>query len=142
MSPPLLSRRKPQRKDRRGAITVEFALVAIPFFAFVFGTIEFGRALMGVQSLEEASRAGCRVAVLKGATTQDVNDEVDHVMAMAGITNYNVSVVPGINGVPRWEPVSVRVTASFGDMSWLPGLNYFDSLSYTASSTLPREAGS
>ena len=52
------------RSTRRGATTVELAVVAIPLFMVVFGSIEFGRAMMSVQTLEEAARSGCRVAIL------------------------------------------------------------------------------
>jgi len=56
------------RAGRRGVTTVEFAMIAGPLFLFILGNIEFGRALMAVNCLEEAARSGARVAILRGAT--------------------------------------------------------------------------
>lgn len=134
-------RRRQSKACRRGTTTVEFAMIALPLFMFVFGSIEFGRALMSVQSLEEAARAGCRIAILGGTSPQDVENNVAQILSPAGISDYTVAIVPSpLDAIPRWDPVSVRVTASFADMSWLPAPDYFNGLSYTASSTLPRES--
>ena len=56
------------RKQRRGAATVEFAVVAPVFFLLVFGMIEYGRMVMVQQIIVNAAREGCRAAVLDGST--------------------------------------------------------------------------
>ncbi|MCA9246105.1 MAG: pilus assembly protein [Planctomycetales bacterium] len=128
------------RSHRRGAAAVEFAVVAAPLFLFVFASIEFGRALMGIQSLEEAARAGCRRAILRDATFAEIESEVDQLMATAGIDNYSVQTQPSnIATAEQWDPVSVTVSASFGDMSWLPMPMFLGSKTYLASATLPKE---
>jgi len=120
---------------------MEFALVAMPVFLFVFAIVEFGRALMCVQCLEEAARAGCRVAVLRGSTTNEVQTEITNTLRLAGITRFSATIDPiHLDTIPLWAPVSVQVTASFGDMSWLPLPSYFANRLYTATCTLPREA--
>jgi Flp pilus assembly protein TadG len=137
------SGRKARRRKarRRGATTVELAVVAIPLFLLVFATIEFGRAMMSVQSLEEAARAGCRAAILRGATGEDVEGEVIRVLGAAGIANYTVSIVPSqLSSATQWSPVSVSVSATFDDMSWLPAPEYFAGITFAGSCTLPREA--
>ncbi len=119
---------------------VEFAIVAPLLFLTVFASIEFGRALMATQSLDEAARSGCRIAVLRGTTTAQIEAEVQRLLAPAGISNYSVQVVPaGRAAAARWAPVSVNITASFGDMSWLPLPLFFSGKTYTASCTLPKE---
>lgn len=127
--------------DRRGSVLVEFAFVAIPLFLFIFASIEFGRAMMARQSMEEAARAGCREAVIRGATTQEVEDQVDEIMQMAGVANYTVTIDPvAFSSLDRWQPISVSVTASFADMTWLPVPMYLGSATFTSSCTLPKEA--
>ena len=130
------------RQRRRGAAALEFALTAIPLFLFIFGSIEFGRALMSVQSLEEAARAGCRVAILDGSTTSDVESEVQEVMQMAGIATYTVTVDPtNPTTAAQWDPVTVNISAAFADMCWLPLPRFFLNKSFSASCTMPHEGG-
>ena len=52
------------RRKKRGAAVVEFAIVAPLFILLVFGMIEFGRMVMVQQVLTNASREGARLAVL------------------------------------------------------------------------------
>jgi Flp pilus assembly protein TadG len=130
-------------RRRRGAAALEFAIVAIPMFLFVFTSIEMGRAMMALQSMEEAARVGCRTAVVKGATTESVAAEVDEVMRMAGIANYSVAVDPaGFSSLDRWATISVTVTASLNDISWLPAPIFVGNTSFSASCTLPKECSS
>ena len=95
---------------RRGTTTVEFALIALPLILFIFASIEFGRAMMAMQTLEESARAGCRTAILGGATIQNVETAVDDALSGSGIRNYTVAVNPtSLESMQRWAPVTVRV---------------------------------
>jgi Flp pilus assembly protein TadG len=128
------------KRGRSGATTAEFAIVAPVLFLVVFGTIELGRALMATQSLEEAARSGCRIAVLRGVTDEDVQAEVRRILGPSGISTYSVEVLPAnLTTAPRWSPVSVTVTATYNDMSWLPLPRYFGGKTYSASCVLPKE---
>jgi Flp pilus assembly protein TadG len=49
---------------QKGAETVEFAMLALLFFAIIFAIIEFGRALFVWNALTEATRRGARMAVI------------------------------------------------------------------------------
>ncbi|WP_442508778.1 TadE/TadG family type IV pilus assembly protein [Novipirellula sp. SH528] len=126
---------------RRGTVSVEFAFVAIPMFILLFAAVELGRGMMTVQALEEAARSGCRIAVLKGAKPGDVKAEVKQLVEGMGITKHNVEVVPSdLDKLPQWEPVTVRVSANFAEMTWLPIPRHFSGMNYTAACVLPREA--
>ena len=128
-------------RRRRGATAVEFAIVAVPLFLFIFASVEFGRTMMATQSMEEAARAGCRLAVIKGSTTETVEAEIDTMMSAAGILNYTVEIDPvDFESADRWEPVSVIVSANFEDISWLPTPMYLGGMTLNSSSTLPKEA--
>ena len=127
--------------QRRGTVSVEFAFVAIPMFILLFAAVELGRGMMTVQALEEAARSGCRIAVLKGAKTEGVKAEVKQLVEGMGITKHNVEIVPSdLDKLPQWEPVIVRVSANFSEMTWMPMPQFFSGMSYTAACVLPREA--
>jgi Flp pilus assembly protein TadG len=133
---------KPQIKcgscrKRRGAAAVEFALVAPLFFLLIFGMIEFGRMIMVQQVLTNASREGARKAVLDGSSVTDVNNTVIAHMADASITvaNGNITITKNgttitdlANQTTYGDPISVRVSVPFSQVSWLPTsflLNWF-----------------
>lgn len=117
--------------------------MAVPLFLLIFASVEFGRAMMAMQAMEEAARAGCRIAILDGATDEEVEAVARGVLAVAGITTYELDTVPlSIQQAAQWEPVTIDVTASLNDMSWLPMPTFLRGISYTASCTLPREAAS
>jgi len=52
------------RHKQKGAETVEFAMIALLFFAVLFAVIEFSRALFVWNALTEATRRGARMAVI------------------------------------------------------------------------------
>ena len=56
-------------KDDRGAELVEFALLAVAFFMFLFGTLEFGRMLWQDNVVANGARDGARWAAVRGASS-------------------------------------------------------------------------
>ena len=56
----------PPRKGERGSALVEFALVAMLFFAMLFGIIDFGRAFYTYHFLSSAARSAARWAIVNG----------------------------------------------------------------------------
>jgi hypothetical protein len=52
------------KHKQKGAETVEFAMIAVLFFAVLFVIIECGRALFVWNALAEATRRGARMAVV------------------------------------------------------------------------------
>ena len=129
-----------KRENRLGVTVVEFAIVAPLFFGMVFASVEICRALMATQSLEEAARSGCRVAVLKGATASEVDAEVRRILAPAGISKYTMQIQPAnIAAEERWTPISLTINTSFANISWLPLPEFFAGKTCTSSCTLPKE---
>jgi len=74
-------------KDQSGTSTVEFALVATVFFLFIFGIIDFGRALWEWNSAAKATHWGARFAI--------TND-----MVASGLYTYDGVADAGGNGAP------------------------------------------
>lgn len=132
-----------KRQCRSGVAAVEFSIIAPLLFLMVFGCIELCRALMSTQSLEEAARSGCRVAVLTGATTKEIETEVRRILAPVNLGTFSMQIQPtNVAMAERWTPVTVRVTASFDSMAWLPMPRFLGGKTYTASCTLPKEYSS
>jgi hypothetical protein len=52
------------KHKQKGAETVEFAMIALLFFAVLFAIIEFSRAMFVWNALTEATRRGARMAVI------------------------------------------------------------------------------
>ena len=84
-----------------GATTVEFAVVLVVLMTFLFGIMEFGRALYTYHFLSEVAREGTRYAMVRGstytascATTTTFGCEA----TAANVTSYVKSITPlGIN---------------------------------------------
>src|SRR5207247_1171769 len=84
------------RKPRAGINVVEFAVVVPIFFLFVFGIIEIARGFMTQHLLTNAARAGCRLGILNGKTTDDIKTAVNTVLAGQTIGGFAVTVT--VNG--------------------------------------------
>jgi hypothetical protein len=57
--------RAPFLHDRQGGSAVEFAFVSIPLFLFLFGILEFGRAIWVDEALQSAASKTARCVGLK-----------------------------------------------------------------------------
>ena len=121
-------------------MAVEFAIVAVPMFLVIMICFEFCRGMMVVSTMEEAVRAGCRVAILRGATVAEVEDEVESFLDISGVECTSVVVTPSSLEAPeQWDPVSVTVHVTLGEMCWVPLPRFFKDRVCSASCTLPKE---
>jgi hypothetical protein len=57
--------------DRRGISTIEFTLVAMIFFMFILGIIDFSRAMWEWNMAAKATHAGVRLAVVTDMVAED-----------------------------------------------------------------------
>ena len=116
----------------RGAAVVELAVVLPLLLTLVFGIIEFGWIFMVRETLVNASREGCRVAVLQGSIQQDVTDQVNASMAGAGLTNYTVQIT---SSTPSNPTETVKVLIPYADVSLLAGYFFGGSTDFNLSAT-------
>ena len=96
-----------RRQNRRGAVTVEFALIAPLFVALAMGTIQTGMAITAAQTLTTALREGGRLASMdytrRLQSGQTINQKV-----IQDIKNFLSA--EGING----NQVTITITAADG----------------------------
>jgi hypothetical protein len=108
-----------RNRGRRGVAVVEMAVVIPVLTLFTLGSVEIGRAMMVKHVLEEAARAGCRVAITEYSVDADVHAMVDLAMDKADITGYTTDLTPVfIEELGPFEVVTVRVSVPFSAVSW------------------------
>ncbi len=108
-----------KRLQRRGGAMVEMAVIIPVLIVFLLGSVEIGRAVMVKHVLEEAARAGCRVAVAEYSDKADVTEIVKSAMDMANLSGYTVTVSPDPpTELGPFETVSVNVSVPYTDVSW------------------------
>jgi Flp pilus assembly protein TadG len=57
-----------RKLDQRGVAALEFCLVAVPLFMFMFAIFDLGRYAITVQSLRALANAGARVMMVNCCT--------------------------------------------------------------------------
>lgn len=109
--------RNRQRQNRRGALTVEFALTAPIFFLVVFAGIEFARIHMIQNAMDNAAFEGARRGIVPGATANDCSLVATEQVNIIGLNNVTVTVTPSIidaNADSVTVEIQVPITASNG----------------------------
>jgi Flp pilus assembly protein TadG len=112
----LTTNRSAAHDARRGATTVELALVLPVLFLVVFGAFEFSRLNMLKHLASVAAYEGAREGIIIGATTADVQAQVNGVLAAGGIINANVTTTPATITTTTTEvqvDVSIPVAGNF-----------------------------
>ena len=107
---------------RRGAVIVEFALVAPVFLILITGIIELGRAIVVQQLLTNVSRDGARIAGYDSTTsTSTVTTAVDSYLANVGVSGATTTVSPNPPSLASdGQSVTVTVSGSPDDGSGMP----------------------
>ena len=124
-------KRSTKRAQRRGAVVVEFAVVAPLFFLLLAGIIEFGQAFRIEHMLSNAARRGARSAIVNGATSSEVEQKVkSQCVQTIGVGEEEITVEITVNGfeseielAERGDEISVSVTVAYADA----GLGFFGS---------------
>jgi Flp pilus assembly protein TadG len=121
---PRLARRAASTARRRAAATVEFAVVSPVLVVLVLGIVEFGRAMMTLELLNNAARNGSRVGVLIGADDVEVKAAVDKALKTTGIKGTTTILVNDAAGNPRdakpGDSITVKIVVPYKDVAWLP----------------------
>lgn len=137
----MLKRRKkvvrPDFADRKGAVTVEFALCSFIIFLLFLGLIEFARFHVVRHTLDQAAYEGARAGIIIGSTANDAETVAQQILSAGGIVSPTVSVTPSTIDDSTLE-VTVQVQASYSANSWtMP--KFFQGATITAETTLDHE---
>src|SRR5579872_6378435 len=97
---------------RRGAATVEFAVVAPVFLIMIIGIMELGRGIVVQQLLTNASREGARIGGYDSTTSAStVTTAVNSYLSNVGISSATTTVSPDPPSLAS-DGQSVSVTVS------------------------------
>ena len=134
------STRRVRHAGRRGAVTVEMAIVAPVFFLFVLGVVEFTRAMMVQSLLTNAAHLGARAGIIDNSQQSDVTSAVNNYLSGGGISGASVSVSPNPPSSAGYgQFVSVTVSVPYSSVSWLPTPRYLRTVTLSAASSMRRE---
>ena len=81
-----------QNSDRKGALTVEFALVLPLLLLCLFAFYEISRASMIQHATEAAAYEGARAGIVPGATEAQIRNQVAFVLNSVGVDNFTVDI--------------------------------------------------
>lgn len=144
---------KLRARRRSGTTMVEFVFIALVFFMFLFGVLEYGRFVMVMQLTNNAAREGARAAVVGQSTmsTAQVQSLVTNYLAgqnvqLQGlnIQVYQIDPVTG-NNIGSWtnasfgQAIAVQVNGTYHPL--LPSFLFMgNSLPLQARSVMYSEA--
>jgi Flp pilus assembly protein TadG len=137
-----------RHRGRRGAETVETALVLTTMVMFVFGVFEYSRLLLDWNLLDNAAREGCRYALVNN-TSPSISTSVRTLVTgyMGGenssFTGFTVAVSGTHNGVSTTvdnlaagDLITVTVTGTYKFMNIIPLVTMPASFSITSGCTM------
>ena len=119
--------------DDSGAAAVEFAVVSVAFFAFIFAIAYVGIFMFTNATLQWAVESGSRLAAIdQSATQSDISDAVNSYLTAANAPLATVSYTVSQAGALKLATVS----ASFSETYSVPLINTFN-INYNASTSVP-----
>jgi Flp pilus assembly protein TadG len=125
---------------RRGAATVEFALILPIFLTLVIGIIEFGRAMMVQQILVNAARVGTRQATIPSQTDTTVSTTVSNYMSSCSVSGSTWTLTPTLASSPAsGAALTGKVSVPFSSVSLLGTATWLGSKTLTATVVMNKE---
>ena len=117
-----------RRIGERGSAVVEFAVVLPILLTFLFGMVEMGRVLMVCHTLNNAARAGARIASLPGANNSAVLTAINNELNGTGLMLDSYELIPSdVSAAQRDDPVTVRLRINYASIDLVGG--FFPGLS-------------
>lgn len=88
--------RRGTRKPRRGAVTVEFAIVAPIFFLLLMAAFEFGWMNVIRHTADNAAYEAARAAMVPGATSADATAKAKTLLNIVGARGAKITITPAV----------------------------------------------
>lgn len=127
-----------RRHGQRGAMIVEFALIASMLIMLLIGIFEFGRVLFYWGTASEALRLGARTAIVCDVNAAGVVKRVKSLMPLLSDSNVSVNYSPSGCDVNSCSFVTVSVT-NVTVKTMIPIANFAITMP-PFTTTLPRES--
>ena len=115
-----------RRRDQKGAVIIEHALVFLVFMVTLYGIMEFGRIIYIYNSLAGATREAARYAIVNGSRSASpaTNDDIKARVMRWGVGFDQNSLSVNTTWTPNNNPGSkVRVVTSY-NIALMSGLIY------------------
>ncbi len=101
---------------RRGAATVEFAIILPVLVSLTFGVLEVTNAIYLQQSLEICAYEGARVALQPSTTKANVEATCNKLLAIRRVKNATITVTPpNFEVQPYGTDIEVTISAKLSD---------------------------
>lgn len=105
--------------SRKGAVVVEAALTLPLLVIIMLCIVEYSRAIMVQQLLDNACREGARLAVQNNATATGVTNAVTAYLQKMNISGATVSVTPNpLSSSTNGQGITVAVSFNLSNASW------------------------
>jgi Flp pilus assembly protein TadG len=140
MKPTMLfasQRETSNHKHRRGATTVEFAIVAPIFFLLMMASFEFSRLNVIRHTADNAAYEAARHAMVPGATASEAVSKANTILRTVGARGARVTINPTTLG-PDVDTINVRVDVPLDQNGWIVP-RFTKGSTMTAQSTLRTE---
>lgn len=120
---------KRSKPSRRGATTVEFAIVAPVFFTMALGVFEFGRGFMVQQLLTATARQACRYAIIPGRTSAQIESLASSTLSSEGVSGSTTTVLVNdasadASTAKSNDEITVTVTVPVSSITIVPAGGY------------------
>lgn len=127
-----------KHSNRRGAVTVEFALMLPVAMMITLGLVEFSRVNMIRNTAQNAAYEGARQAIIPGGTAASAKAKADSILAIVRTKNATVSISPATitNSTPK---ITVTISIPLGDNMWITP-KYVTNTTMVKKCTLTRES--
>jgi Flp pilus assembly protein TadG len=106
-----------RRRRRRGLATVEMALLLPILLTLTFAAVEYGWMFFKQQQITNAAREAARLGATPNASNATVTTRVTNLMTAAGISDYSVTINPGVGGLTPTSPFTVTISANYNSLS-------------------------
>lgn len=122
---------------RRGAATVEFAIVAPIVLAVFVGAIEFARANQVANAAAFSAYTGCREGIIPGGSAAAATSASQKILDANFIGRSNITVTPSTI-TDTTTTITVAVSVSLDSVGWITPM-FMKAKTIVRSCTLTRE---
>lgn len=112
----------PARRDQRGAVAVEFGLLAVLLFTLLFGIIQFGLWFWSWQTGAHAAREAARVAAVQPCDDAGITSAASDALDGAPTSGTSITV-DRPSDLRVGDEITIHVAFTAPDLGFFPGFD-------------------